>query len=184
MRSKIDLREPWCSGPTQAELDTLPLSQRLLPELRSHRLESVCNALSVDLSNAHRAVHDAEACGRVLIELCQRKQAPSDLAAFLEWSGGIGPPPETGHLVIGPKGVAEFCFGPHQGKTVEEHPDYLQWMTMALERRDGKWHPRFPDSVSQWGQTWLRTRCAGRMGGGLRSQGPGDWTLDPQRWGS
>jgi DNA polymerase III epsilon subunit len=170
--------------PTRAEVDTLPLSQRLLPELRSHRLESICGALNVTLENAHRAFHDAEACGRCLIEMANRKQAPGDLVSFLDWADALGPPPDTGHLIMGARGIAVFSGGPHQGETVEDHPDYLQWMTMALERRNGQWHPRFPDSVTQWAKAYLRNRCAGRMGGGLRSQGPADWTLDPPRWGS
>ncbi len=42
-------------------LDTLSLSRKLLPELKSFKLKSVCKALSVSLKNAHRAVHDATA---------------------------------------------------------------------------------------------------------------------------
>ena len=181
LRSELDrLGLGW--PPTRADVDTLPLSQRLLPELRSHKLESVCGAVGVDLSNAHRAVHDAEACGRVFVELTKRKNAPSSMEDFLDWADTVGPPPETGHLKLGAKGVPEFCFGPFEGNTVEQHPEFLHWMTMALEHRDGSWHRRFPDSVIQWASSLLRTRCAGRMGGALRSQGSADWNLDPPRW--
>ncbi len=168
--------------PTPAEVDTLPLSQRLLPELRSHRLESVCGALDVPLDNAHRASHDAEACGRALVELARLKGAPADLEAFIEWADAVGPPPDTGHLRVGEQGVATFQVGPHTGETVERHPDHLQWMTLALERRDGRWVHRFPDSVRTWARRWLRVRAASRSRANPRSQGHNDWTLEPSPW--
>lgn len=167
---------------TAAEVDTLPLSQRLLPELRSHRLESVCNALEVPLDTAHRANHDAEACGRVMVEIARRKGAPQELEAFIQWADAVGPPPATGHLELGREGVAVFLDGPHKGETVERHPDHLQWMTMALERREDRWVSRYPDSVREWARRWLRVRAAGRSRTNPRSQGPMDWTLDPSPW--
>ena len=167
---------------TRAEVDTLPLSQRRIPELRSYRLEKVAEHLRVPLDNAHRASHDAEACGRVFVELARRFQAPVELDGMVDWAVAVGLPPETGHLEVGEQGVAQFLFGPHRGQTVESHPDYLQWMIIALERREGHWHPRFPDSVRQWASRWLRARAAGRGKGSPRSQGPADWTLDPPAW--
>ena len=47
-------------------LDTLEMSRRLYPELKSHRLGAVCKQLGVSLKNAHRAVHDARATAEVL----------------------------------------------------------------------------------------------------------------------
>jgi DNA polymerase-3 subunit epsilon len=167
---------------TQAEVDTLPLSQRKMPELRSHKLERVAEKLGVPLDNAHRASHDAEACGRVFVELARRYSSPSDLAGMVDWAVAVGLPPNTGHFVVGVQGVATFEFGPYKGATVEEYPEYLQWMTLALERRDGAWFPRYPDSVRQWAARWLRARTAGRGKGSPRSQGPSDWTLDPPAW--
>ena len=167
---------------TRAEVDTLPLSQRMMPELRSHKLENVAEKLSVPLDNAHRASHDAEACGRVFVELAKRFQAPSDLEEMVDWAVAVGLPPDTGHLTVGDLGVATFQFGPHKGQTVEQHPDYLQWMIMALEHRNGAWMHRFPDSLRQWAARWLRARTAGRGRAAARSQGPGDWTLDPPAW--
>jgi DNA polymerase-3 subunit epsilon len=181
IRSELDrIGMGW--PPTLAEVDTLRLSQRLLPELRSHRLESVCNALGVDLTNAHRAVHDAEACGRAFIELSNRKAAPGEMPAFLDWADTVGPPPETGHLVIGARGVAEFSSGPFEGKRVDQHPDHLQWMTMALVRQDGRWQQRFPESVHEWARRWLRARTGGRFQANPRGGGSQDWCLDPAPW--
>ncbi|MEL6343312.1 MAG: 3'-5' exonuclease [Myxococcota bacterium] len=167
---------------TRAEVDTLPLSQRKMPELSSHKLAKVAHELSVSLDNAHRASDDAEACGRVFVELARRFGAPPELEGMVDWAVAVGLPPETGHLEVGEEGVARFMFGPHKGATVEQHPDYLQWMLIALQRRDGEWRHQFPDSVRQWAARWLRARTAGRGRGSQRSQGPSDWTIDPPTW--
>jgi len=167
---------------TRAEVDTLPLSQRLLSELRSHKLENICHHLGVPLDNAHRASHDAEATGRVLAEIARRHGAPADLEGFVRWADAVGPPPDSGHLVVGEQGLAEFTGGPHAGQTVEDHPDYLQWMIIAVERRGDHWQPRFPDSVREWARRWLRVRCSGRFRGSPRSQGSSDWTIAPAVW--
>ncbi|MDO4484237.1 MAG: PolC-type DNA polymerase III, partial [Clostridia bacterium] len=61
------------SGPV---LDTLTFSRKLYPELKSHKLKSLCKHLSVSLKNAHRAVHDAMATAQCLgkmIEECEAK---------------------------------------------------------------------------------------------------------------
>jgi len=142
----------------------------------------ICAHLQVPLDNAHRATNDAEACGRALIELCRRKEAPADLAEFIDWAEAVGPPPDTGHLILGDRGVAEFASGPHKGATVEEHPDHLQWMTLALERRDGRWTQRFPDSVITWARRWLRARTTGWMPPGNKSPGAADWAIEPPAW--
>lgn len=166
----------------RAEVDTLPLSQRLLPELDSHRLARVCAALSVPLDNAHRASHDAEACGRAMVELARRKGAPADLQGFIDWADAIGPPPDTHHLLVSDDGFVIFGEGDLAGQPVERHPDHLQWMTLALQRQEGRWMPRFPDSVRNWARRWLRVRGASRGRSSARSQGPQDWNLDPPLW--
>ena len=168
--------------PTRAEVDTLSLSQRRMSDLRVHKLANVARALGVPLDNAHRATHDAEACGRVLVEMARRHNAPRDIDGFVAWADALAPPPDTGHLALGANGMPQFQMGPHTGEGVEAHPDHLQWMTMALERRDGAWQPRFPDSVREWARRWLRVRGAGRIRGAARSQGSQDWTLDPAPW--
>ena len=167
---------------TRAEVDTLPLAQRKMTDMRSFKLEVVAEKLGVPLDNAHRASHDAEACGRVFVEIARNYGSPMELAGMVDWAVAVGLPPETGHLEVGAEGVPRFMTGPHAGETVEQRPDYLQWMIIALERRDGGWHPVFPDSVRQWAKRWLRARTAGRGKGSPRSQGPTDWTLDPPTW--
>jgi DNA polymerase-3 subunit epsilon len=167
---------------TRAEVDTLALAQRQMTDMRSFKLEAVAAKLGVPLDNAHRASHDAECCGRVFIEIARNFGSPPELEAMVDWAVAVGLPPDTGHLEVGEEGIARFMSGPYRGETVESRPDYLQWMIIAVERRNGGWHPVFPDSVRQWARRWLRARTAGRGKGSPRSQGPGDWTLDPPAW--
>ncbi|MDD3197218.1 MAG: PolC-type DNA polymerase III [Eubacteriales bacterium] len=53
-------------------VDTLALSRALMPEMRSHKLNNVCEALNVNLGRHHRAEDDALACGEALLALLQR----------------------------------------------------------------------------------------------------------------
>ena len=46
-------------------LDTLELSRTLLPELKKHKLNLICDHLGVSLEGHHRAVNDAEATAEV-----------------------------------------------------------------------------------------------------------------------
>ena len=59
-------------------LDTLALVRNQYPQLKSHRLGSMCKQLGISLVNAHRAVHDARATGlmlqKVLSEVSAQKQ--------------------------------------------------------------------------------------------------------------
>jgi len=169
---------------TIAEVDTLRLSQAKLSELKQHRLGVVAEALEISLDNAHRASDDAEACGRVFVEIARRKAAPSDLSEMIVWADAVSPPPATGHLGMGSTGVPVFLDGPHEGQTVEEHPDHLQWMMMALVRKDGRWQQRYPDSVHEWARRWLRARTSGRFRANPRGGGSQDWGLDPAPWRS
>ena len=52
-------------------LDTLVLSRKILPELKTFRLQSVCKRLGVSLKGAHRAVNDAEATAKCLGRMIQ-----------------------------------------------------------------------------------------------------------------
>ncbi len=47
-------------------LDTLVLARGMYPALKSYRLKAICRLLSVSLTNAHRAVHDATATAQCL----------------------------------------------------------------------------------------------------------------------
>lgn len=50
--------------PTNPVVDTLTLSRELYP-IGSHKLGNVCDYLGIDLTMAHRAIHDAEATAQV-----------------------------------------------------------------------------------------------------------------------
>jgi DNA polymerase III epsilon subunit len=174
---------------TRGEIDTLRLAQRLLPDMQSmsggrkkYSLGNLCKYLGVPLDNAHRATHDAEATGRVFVELASRFGAPADVEEMLIWADAVGPPPDTGHMEQPQVGPPVFAFEPYVGQTVETHPDVLQWMLMAVERVEGEWRPRFPDAVKEWARRYLRARTAGRVRGVGRSQGALDWTLEPPTW--
>ena len=49
-----------------AVIDTLTFSQKLYPDMKSHRLNAVCKKLGVSLKEAHRAVHDCTATAQAL----------------------------------------------------------------------------------------------------------------------
>jgi len=167
---------------TRAEVDTLPLSQRLLSHMRKHKLGMICKELGVDLVDAHRASNDAEACGRAFVELTRRHHAPEELDDMVKWADAVSPPPSTGHLRLGDHGAPIFLDGPHQGDTVEAHPDYLQWMTMAIHRKGQDWQPRYPDALREWARRWLRARASSRSRASARGGAASDWSLDPFPW--
>jgi DNA polymerase III subunit alpha, Gram-positive type len=54
---------------TNPVIDTLELARFLLPELKNHRLNTICDKLGVELVSHHRAVYDAEATGNMLWKL-------------------------------------------------------------------------------------------------------------------
>ncbi len=54
---------------TFTAVDTLVLSQNLLPQLNRHKLDVVANALSLPEFNHHRAADDAAVCGLIMVRL-------------------------------------------------------------------------------------------------------------------
>jgi hypothetical protein len=150
--------------------------------MRQHKLGMICHELGVDLVEAHRASNDAEACGRAFVELARRHHAPLDLVEMVRWADAVSPPPPTGHLALGDRGVPVFLQGPHQGESVEAHPDHLQWMSIAIERDGAGWRPRFPEDLREWARRWLRARASSRARASARGGGALDWGLDPAPW--
>jgi hypothetical protein len=167
---------------TRAEIDTLPLTARRLKHLRSRRLEVVAADLGVSLENAHRAFHDADATGRVFLEIAKRYGAPKTLDELIGWAVAVSQPPETGHVILKDKRGPEFVFGPHEGELVEHHPDYLQWMIFAKENVEGQWRFRFPSPIREWAHQYLRARMGGRENPTNRSGARDAWNLDPTPW--
>ena len=82
-------------------VDTLAMSRRMYPQLKSHRLKSVCRALNVSLKDAHRAVNDATATAQCLIKMLEVLRANNvtqlaDLNDAVQ-AGAIG---DTTHIIL------------------------------------------------------------------------------------
>lgn len=52
-------------------IDTLELARFLYPELKNHRLNTMCKHLDIELTQHHRAIYDAEATGYLLWKFVQ-----------------------------------------------------------------------------------------------------------------
>src|SRR5690606_16368367 len=52
-------------------IDTLELARFLLPNLKNHRLNTLCKHFNIELVQHHRAIYDAEATGSLLWKLVQ-----------------------------------------------------------------------------------------------------------------
>lgn len=167
----------WCSPP--AEIDTVDLSRRFFAEARGHKLGELAARLEVKLEGAHRAVNDAEACGRCFLALARRHDAPADLEGLVDWADAIGDPPDTGHLGRNGDRTLVFLDGPHKGQPIEGRPDTLAWMLVARERTAAGWGARYPDAVQRWAARWLRVRASGRAIQAMKGFGAGDWGIDP-----
>ncbi|MGM9891447.1 3'-5' exonuclease [Limosilactobacillus sp.] len=72
--------------PAYLTLDTLASSRQLLPGLSNYKLNTVCDALNVDLHHHHNALDDAQACANIL--LTQGRQFGSQrLRPFIKMVG-------------------------------------------------------------------------------------------------
>ncbi|CDQ40081.1 PolC-type DNA polymerase III [Virgibacillus salexigens] len=56
---------------SNAVIDTLELARFLFPQLKNHRLNTLCKHLDIELTQHHRAIYDAEATGYLLWKLVQ-----------------------------------------------------------------------------------------------------------------
>ena len=53
-------------------IDTLELARFLVPELKNHRLNTLCKHFNIELTQHHRAIYDAEATGYLLWKLVEK----------------------------------------------------------------------------------------------------------------
>lgn len=162
----------------EAELDTLDLSRRFFTRERSHRLGELCNRLGVRLEEAHRAVHDATACGEAFLSMTRQFHAPHGLEELLHWAGSVGRPPLGGPFDLR-DGVVLFAEGPHAGEPVEAAPLHLAWMTLARAKGPQGWGWRFPESARTWARRWLEIEGAGRAEASAKAYRPEKWGLYP-----
>ncbi|MFW5998166.1 MAG: PolC-type DNA polymerase III [Bacillota bacterium] len=74
-------------------LDTLGLSRALLPDLKNHKLNTLTEHFKINLEDHHRALNDAEATGKLFLELideCKKKDINNlkdinQLARDIDW---------------------------------------------------------------------------------------------------
>ena len=62
---------------TNPVIDTLELGRYLYPELKNHRLNTLCKKFDIELTQHHRAIYDAEATGHLLLKMlkdCDEKE--------------------------------------------------------------------------------------------------------------
>ena len=59
-------------GYDNVSLDTLALARLLLPQLKSHKLNKLCDYYKIKLEGHHRAVNDAEATASLLLKLLEQ----------------------------------------------------------------------------------------------------------------
>ncbi|HHW38917.1 MAG TPA: PolC-type DNA polymerase III [Bacillales bacterium] len=62
---------------TNPVIDTLELGRYLYPELKNHRLNTLCKRFDIELTQHHRAIYDAEATGHLLLKMlkdCDEKE--------------------------------------------------------------------------------------------------------------
>lgn len=72
--------------PVYKTLDTLRTSQKLLPQLPNHKLNTVADALNIQLNHHHNALDDAQACADILIYQ-DRKFGSNELKPFIKVIG-------------------------------------------------------------------------------------------------
>lgn len=56
-------------------IDTLELARFLHPEMKNHRLNTLCKKFGIDLTQHHRAIYDTEATGYLLLHLLKEADA-------------------------------------------------------------------------------------------------------------
>jgi DNA polymerase-3 subunit epsilon len=72
--------------PTYLTLDTLRTSRQLLPDLPNHKLNTVCDALNIDLEHHHNALDDSLACANILLYQLQQF-GPNALKQYVKLIG-------------------------------------------------------------------------------------------------
>ncbi|WP_188205842.1 PolC-type DNA polymerase III [Alkalibacillus aidingensis] len=74
---------------TNPVIDTLELARFLYPELKNHRLNTLCKHLNIELTQHHRAIYDAEATGYLLWSLV-KSAAEKDINNHQELNRHVG----------------------------------------------------------------------------------------------
>jgi DNA polymerase-3 subunit alpha (Gram-positive type) len=133
---------PWLEGEPPV-VDTLWLARALLPEQKSYGLDPLAQFLKVPLEQHHRALHDAEAAGRVFVALLatDRAKALSPSA----WRGEV----EVAATTSRP--VPVLIYPRHQEAVVRLYEAVSDAHLRYFHR-----HPRFPWSlIEAHREDWL-----------------------------
>ena len=72
--------------PAYQTLDTVTSSRRLIPGLANYKLNTVCDALNIDLHHHHNALDDAQACANILLYQSQHF-TPQQIQPFIKMVG-------------------------------------------------------------------------------------------------
>ena len=70
-------------------IDTVPMARALLPDLKSHKLDTIVAALNLPKFNHHRASDDAEALAGAFAEFCRRLEEDAGIASVSQINGGL-----------------------------------------------------------------------------------------------
>ncbi|WP_170007376.1 PolC-type DNA polymerase III [Bacillus fonticola] len=65
---------------TNPVIDTLELARFLYPDMKNHRLNTLCKKLEIELTQHHRAIYDAEATGYLLVKLLKEAKEKRNIA--------------------------------------------------------------------------------------------------------
>lgn len=72
--------------PAYLTLDTVKTSRHFLPDLANHKLDTVCDALNINLHHHHNALDDAQACANILLTETQQ-YGPQQIRPFITMRG-------------------------------------------------------------------------------------------------
>lgn len=72
--------------PTYLTLDTVKTSRAMFPSLPNHKLNTVADALQIDLHHHHNALDDAQACANILLYQ-ENKFGPASLKPYIRRFG-------------------------------------------------------------------------------------------------
>ncbi|WP_379967305.1 PolC-type DNA polymerase III [Ectobacillus sp. sgz5001026] len=75
--------------PMNPVIDTLELGRFLFPEMKNHRLNTLCKKLDIELLQHHRAIYDAEATGYMLAKMLKEVLA-KDILYHDQLNDGMG----------------------------------------------------------------------------------------------
>ena len=92
----IECRRAFRTLPSWSSYDTVILSRKTFPEIRNHKLDTLCEHFALPLEH-HRALQDAVGCGEVF-RLCVEAADPDRRWTVSDLNAYIGSPDITGFI--------------------------------------------------------------------------------------